>query len=313
MRRPVILRGVDIGPAPHKWTPQYLIQHAPPQTVSVHVCEDNKLDFARKNFVYKSLPLAEFIARASGHLADYVPRPVAALGDATTEAEPRPAAQELPPYLVSPHETYYLRSLGDNVRKDVADFASQYPSLSGDLRLPLEFLPPSAAGRPYFSSVLRISSPGSRLWTHYDIPDNFLIHVTGRKRVVLFPPSDAPFLYLQSSSSYITDIDHPDLHLYPKFQHAHPIQCQLEPGDILFLPALWFHHVVATDFSVSVNVFWHHLEEEMYDSRDLYGNRDLVMGQTAMEAADAARQALAGLPPYYADFYRLRATEIINS
>jgi|TARA_B110000977_G_scaffold201231_1_gene294874 hypothetical protein len=55
----------------------------------------------------------------------------------------------------------------------------------------------------YFSSVLRCSSGGCRLWTHYDAMDNALIQLHGEKRVLLFPPSVAAGLYLDGSSSPI--------------------------------------------------------------------------------------------------------------
>ena len=48
---------------------------------------------------------------------------------------------------------------------------------------------------------------------------------------------------------------------------------ELEPGDILFIPALWFHNMLAHDFGVAVNVFWKELDSKLYDNRDPYGNR----------------------------------------
>ena len=39
-----------------------------------------------------------------------------------------------------------------------------------------------------FSTALRVSSTGSQLWTHYDVMDNVLCNIVGRKQVVLWPP-----------------------------------------------------------------------------------------------------------------------------
>lgn len=66
---------------------------------------------------------------------------------------------------------------------------------------------------------------------------------------------------------------------------------ELHPGDVLFLPALWHHHVTTMEgptaahtggssnggaWGVSVNVFWRHLPASFYEGKDLYGNRDLA-------------------------------------
>ena len=48
-----------------------------------------------------------------------------------------------------------------------------------------------------FSSVLRISSGGVRIWTHYDVTDNVYCQIIGRKSAVLWPPSQANNMYLQ--------------------------------------------------------------------------------------------------------------------
>lgn len=41
-------------------------------------------------------------------------------------------------------------------------------------------IPPLFDESALFSSVLRVSSPGLRLWTHYDVMDNVLMQVQVR-------------------------------------------------------------------------------------------------------------------------------------
>ena len=50
--------------------------------------------------------------------------------------------------------------------------------------------------------------------------DNVLAQVTGRKRVVLYPPQDADYMYMVGDKSAVLDIDEPDLVKYPLFRHA---------------------------------------------------------------------------------------------
>ena len=133
--------------------------------------------------------------------------------------------------------------------------------------------------------------------------DNLLVQVTGRKRVVLFSPRDAGNLYLSGDKSEVLDIDYPDLETYPQFAQATRHQCFLEPGDVLFIPALWFHNVVSLDFSVAINTFWRHLDPKLYDSRDTYGNKDPLPAQRAQQIVDRALKALDELPEDYRDFY----------
>ncbi|KAF6116802.1 tRNA-yW synthesizing protein 5 [Phyllostomus discolor] len=99
--------------------------------------------------------------------------------------------------------------------QDVADIRKQFPLLEGDIKFPKFF-----KEEQFFSSVFRISSPGLQLWTHYDVMDNFLIQVKGKKRVVLFSPRDAQYLYLSGTKSEVLNIDNPDLAKYPLFSKA---------------------------------------------------------------------------------------------
>lgn len=65
------------------------------------------------------------------------------------------------------------------------------------------------------------------------------------------------------------DPANPDLRRFPRFKHARPLQVTLKRGDMLYLPALWFHRVSQTcgseeeaPLAVAVN-WWYDLA---YDS-----------------------------------------------
>ncbi|XP_026127607.1 tRNA wybutosine-synthesizing protein 5-like isoform X2 [Carassius auratus] len=205
-------------------------------------------------------------------------------------------------------ESYYLRSLGEDVRKEPADLRKQFPELAEDFDIPQFFEP-----EQFFSSVFRISSPGLQLWTHYDVMDNLLAQVTGRKRVVLYSPKDALYLYLTGDKSEVLDIDTTDLQHYPEFVKASRYECILEPGDLLFIPALWFHNTLALQFGVGVNMFWRHLPPESYDKKDPYGNKDPVAASRALQSLERTLGILEELPPDYQDFYARRMVLRIQS
>jgi hypothetical protein len=82
--------------------------------------------------------------------------------------------------------------------------------------------------------------------------------VTGTKRVLLWPPSEAHNLYTEGSSSRVPDPLGACPARFPRFARAAParLEATLRPGDALFIPGLWFHHVSAESFSIAVNVFW---------------------------------------------------------
>ncbi|XP_075386541.1 tRNA wybutosine-synthesizing protein 5 [Tenrec ecaudatus] len=274
-RKPLVLEGVDLGPCTSKWTVDYLSLVGGTKEVKIHVAAVPQMDFISKNFAYRTLPFNKLVQRA--------------------------AEEKHKEFFISEDEKYYLRSIGEDPRKDIADIRKQFPLLEGDIKFPDFF-----RKEQFFSSVFRISSPGLQLWTHYDIMDNFLIQVTGKKRVVLFSPRDAQYLYLSGTKSEVLNIDKPDLAKYPLFSKARRYECSLEAGDVLFIPALWFHNIISEEFGVGVNVFWKHLPSECYDKTDTYGNKDLVAAARAAQILDRALKTLGELPEEYRDFYARR-------
>mmetsp|Transcript_27108 Transcript_27108/g.65973 ORF Transcript_27108/g.65973 Transcript_27108/m.65973 type:complete len:255 (-) Transcript_27108:1517-2281(-) len=95
---------------------------------------------------------------------------------------------------------------------------------------------------------------------HYDGGINLLAQISGTKRFLLLPPSAAPYLYLNFSSPTPNfspiDIESPDVDRYPEYAKvSKPIECLVEPGDVLHVPAKWFHQVHSSGRNVAVN-FW---------------------------------------------------------
>ncbi|KAK3235112.1 hypothetical protein CYMTET_54679 [Cymbomonas tetramitiformis] len=131
--------------------------------------------------------------------------------------------------------------------------------------------------------------------------------MVGTKRVVLFPPSEEERLYVQGSSSAATNIDDVDLERFPKLAGARRVHCTLHPGDVLYIPPLWFHNVQSDDFSISINYFWRDLPPHLYQPKDLYGNRDPAPAEHAATALTEVTKQLNLLPNDYKQFYLRRA------
>ncbi|XP_013918990.1 PREDICTED: lysine-specific demethylase 8 [Thamnophis sirtalis] len=95
---------------------------------------------------------------------------------------------------------------------------------------------------------------------HQDPQQNFLVQVMGRKYVRLFSPDQSEKLYpheghLLHNTSQV-DVEHPDLVKFPNFKAAAFQDCILSPGEVLFIPASYWHYVRALDTSFSVSFWW---------------------------------------------------------
>ncbi|XP_064602940.1 bifunctional peptidase and (3S)-lysyl hydroxylase Jmjd7-like [Liolophura sinensis] len=128
---------------------------------------------------------------------------------------------------------------------------------------------------PFISGMLNLKhkniwlSDGNTLGKlHFDPFDNFLCQISGQKEVILFSPHENTKLYeahipeallgfnrntstfrrkslLDSTSMVMSPVDilNPDFERFPEFAYVFPMNCTLGEGDVLYLPAFWWHEV----------------------------------------------------------------------
>lgn len=131
--------------------------------------------------------------------------------------------------------------------------------------------------------------PGSvvpRIWiggkatvaAHYDPMENIACCVAGKRRFTLFPPEQVENLYPgpfevtpAGATVSMVDFDNVDHNKYPRFREALSVAmtADLAPGDALYIPYLWWHHVRALDdLNVLVNYWWTESEQKHGDPRN---------------------------------------------
>lgn len=131
---------------------------------------------------------------------------------------------------------------------------------------------------PGFSAENRLgfldSAIEPRIWlgtaittpTHLDEWNNIGCVVSGRRRFTLFPPEQIGNLYIgpldfapTGAPMSLVRLHDPDFERFPRFRLALgvAVTAVLEPGDAIFIPPLWWHHVESLErFNVLVNYWW---------------------------------------------------------
>jgi len=129
------------------------------------------------------------------------------------------------------------------------------PELVGDFDTPRHAGTAAAAAHLWFGASRTVTP------LHYDMANNLLAQIRGRKRITLFPPAQAARLYpfpVSARHPHVSavDLDAPDAERFPEFRKAAAMACVVGPGDLLFVPAFWWHHVRSLDVTISVSFWW---------------------------------------------------------
>jgi hypothetical protein len=104
------------------------------------------------------------------------------------------------------------------------------------------------------TGMLWIGPAGTKTSLHHDLTNNFIAQLVGRKQIKVAPASEVGRLYNHAHVfSEIADLDDPTLDVarFPKLAGMRLYDVVLQPGEIIFLPAAWWHEVKALDFSVT--------------------------------------------------------------
>jgi len=122
-------------------------------------------------------------------------------------------------------------------------------------------VPPYCIGAPHLRSKVWLGKAGTVTPLHRDVPHNLHVHLTGRKRWLLFPPGRSSLLYPRGVLSGMpnfsqVDPEHPDYDRHPRFRDAIAVGATLDSGETLFVPHGWWHHTRSLDDAVSMNFWW---------------------------------------------------------
>ena len=134
------------------------------------------------------------------------------------------------------------------------ELAKTFPELEADL--------PRPACLDYVycaKTALWIGSGNQVTPLHYDMYDNLVYMIEGRKTWTLLAPDETPKVYPRGCPAYYysqVDVENPDLHQFPDFADATPLVVELRRGDALFVPGGWWHHVRGHDLNIAVNTMW---------------------------------------------------------
>jgi Cupin-like domain len=151
--------------------------------------------------------------------------------------------------------------------------SKEAPALySGSVSLPLYL--PGFSGANHARHLVTSSAVLESIWignrtriaAHFDNTENLACVVAGRRRFTMFPPDQIRNLYVgpldltpAGQPVSLVDITHPDLDRFPRYAQALQVAevAELEAGDAVYVPALWWHNVEALDdFNVLVNYWW---------------------------------------------------------
>jgi len=164
-----------------------------------------------------------------------------------------------------------VMTTSQNLRMFLYNIKSEIPELVDDIIFP------SLVDRLSRNYVFMFfGCKGSVTQMHFDIDMSHVLHtaVYGKKTVYLFPYEQGKNLhqYPFTCRSYV-DIEQPDFERFPGLKNVQGYQVKLEPGETLYIPSGYWHHIVYDEAGYSISL----RSNDLTWSRKLHGYYNLFI------------------------------------
>lgn len=163
---------------------------------------------------------------------------------------------------------YRTLSVSQYVKELLFSLSDGPPPYAGRIEFSSDLFGPSVQAPAFYPSTefeppfIWLGPSGCITQLHKDSAKNFAIHLFGKKRWILFPPRDVPYLYLtrvleaSDFASSAIDLMDVDRVRFPLFENAVAVSVDVKAGQTLFLPEGWAHYVENLEPTLMVN-YWH--------------------------------------------------------
>lgn len=171
----------------------------------------------------------------------------------------------------------YVRDLQDGNYKGRSSYMAVQNISKVFPQLVDECVMPKYIGKPHNGPFLWIAHKGHYEFCHFDPDEGMLMMIEGEKEIKMFCSSDLLKLYpnaLGSKGKTIqsqVDCNEPDYSRFPDFKDTICYHCNLHAGEMLYIPAFWWHQVTSVTDVVSANIFFGDAGENTYITRHIKG------------------------------------------
>jgi [protein]-arginine 3-hydroxylase / protease len=168
---------------------------------------------------------------------------------------------------LTPEDNNTVGDLIDDIERGGSKYATFYPFLSYHPELyddlDIEYLATyfhmnkRLPWQKRFFPKLFLGGAGTSTTVHCAGIINLNVQIYGEKQWDVWSPDVSPFLYptyeITNNSSIRVDFRNPDVSTFPLYQYADRYRTILKPGDIIFVPAWWWHGCYNLTTSISTS------------------------------------------------------------
>lgn len=143
-----------------------------------------------------------------------------------------------------------LHSSGQYMVSSVPQFLRQ------DVYLPVPISCPNIIQGNLVQDMMWLSSGGTKSVLHNDHAENIMCVFKGTKEFFLIDEKYQELVNVTERGYSDVDVDRVDLYKYPGLYEIEHHFAFIEPGDCLYVPFLWVHHVRSYGLNIAVNIWW---------------------------------------------------------